>query len=300
MKNVPLHPRHAGGAVLAFVALAGCQSQQALKRQSAEAASVMVEGKAGGAALASMPSDVAKAPAPAEPASGSPVAALPRKIIYTGEIALVCEDLDKAAAALEARVKEFGGYIGNASTTGSRGETRSGSWTVRVASDKFETFLKALPALGELETSSRQAQDVSEEFYDVAARLKNKKIEEARLIELLQKATGRLTEVLTVEKELSRVRDEIERIEGRLRFLSNQTELSTVTITLREVKNFVPEGPPTLATQIRRAFTDSVDGLKTVGVGLILMVVSLVPWALPLGFVGYVLLRLMKKRRPGA
>lgn len=171
---------------------------------------------------------------------------------------------------------------------------------MRLPAEKFDAFLKALPGLGELQSSTRKADDVSEEFYDVAARLKNKKIEEARLIELLQKATGKLTEVLTVEKELSRVRDEIERIEGRLRFLTNQTDLSTITITLREVKNFVPEGPPTLATQVSRSFGNSLDALKAFVVGLLLFIVALVPWVLPLGLACWLVFKFLIKRRPSA
>ena len=142
--------------------------------------------------------------------------AFPRKIIYTGDIRLVCEDLDVASNKLESRIKEFGAYISNANKTGSRGSTRESSWTIRIPAEKFDSFIKFATTIGELQSNNRQAQDVSEEFYDVAARLKNKKIEEQRLVELLKNATGKLSEVLTVEKELSRVREEIERIEGDL------------------------------------------------------------------------------------
>ncbi|MBB6051697.1 DUF4349 domain-containing protein [Armatimonas rosea] len=273
--------------------MAGCAGQP---HASAPESSVSTQvAQAPASAMAPMGGEASIAKADAEPVAKAP--AMPRKIIFTGEVTLICEDLDKAAAGLEARAKEFGGYISNASQTGARGETREGSWTVRIAAEKFDAFLKALPALGELQSSSRKADDVSEEFYDVAARLKNKKIEEDRLIELLQKATGKLTEVLTVEKELSRVRDEIERIEGRLRFLTNQTDLSTITITLREVKNFVPEGPPTLATQVSRSFSGSVESLKNFLVGIVLVGVALVPWVLPLGLTCWLVFQLIVKKR---
>jgi hypothetical protein len=291
------HKRRFQSAFMSLVGLAllaGCAGEP---RASVAGKSVQVAqaDMAPASAMAPMGGEAGVASPDAAPVAKAPT--LPRKIIFTGEVTLICEDLDKAAAGLESRAKEFGGYISNANQTGARGEMREGSWTVRIAAEKFDAFLKALPALGELQSSSRKADDVSEEFYDVAARLKNKKIEEARLIELLQKATGKLTEVLTVEKELSRVRDEIERIEGRLRFLTNQTDLSTITITLREVKNFVPEGPPTLATQVSRSFGDSLDALKAFVVGLLLLVVALVPWLLPLSLAGWLVFRFVKKRR---
>lgn len=288
-----LRPIH-WAALIGFAVLTGCQGQPdaSMTQSMSKGKSVSLN------APTSTASGVLARSSKAEAEVSAPKAPLmPRKIIFTGEVTLVCEDLDKAAEALESRAKEFGGYVSNANRTGVRGETREGSWTVRLPAEKFDAFLKALPALGELQSSSRKADDVSEEFYDVAARLKNKKIEEARLVELLQKATGKLTEVLTVEKELSRVRDEIERIEGRLRFLTNQTDLSTITITLKEVKNFVPEGPPTLATQVARSFSASVENLKAFFVGILLIVVALAPWVLPLTFACWVVFRIVKKRR---
>lgn len=271
----------------AALLLAGCGAQgdgsMAQRSATAPMAEMAKPEAAGGAAMAS------DAPAPA------PQKAMPRKIVYTAEMNLVTDDLDKAGAALEAKVKVAGGYVGNASRSGVRGEARTATWTIRVPADRYDSFVAGLPTLGELESSSRKADDVSEEFYDVAARLKNKKVEEARLVDLLQKATGRLTEVLTVEKELSRVREEVERIEGRLRFLTNQTDLATVTVTLREVKNYVPEGPPTLATRLSRSWSGSIDAMKEFAIGLLVAGVAILPWILPLGLVIWVLVRLLKK-----
>jgi len=271
--------------------LVGCSAQPtASKLESAPASApvqvAQAEAPTAGEAVAKAVSDAAPAPL-----------TQPRKIIYTGEVTLVCEDLDKTAEQLEAKIAEFGGYLGNVSRSGVRGSAREGSWTARIPSAKFDTFVKALPSLGELQSSSRHAEDVSEEFYDVQARLKNKQLEEARLLDLLQKATGRLTEVLTVEKELMRVREEIERIQGRLRFLSNQTDLSTITITLREVKNFVPEGPPTLATQLSRSFSSSTTALKDFLVGVLVALVALLPWTVPLALLAWLIVRVVKKRR---
>ena len=222
--------------------------------------------------------------------------AVPRKIIYTGEIHLACESLDIATEKLESRIKSFGGYIGNASHNGNRGAVRESTWMIRLPAEKFDSFIKFAVTIGELQSNSRQAQDVSEEFYDVEARLKNKKIEEARLVELLKKSTGKLSEILTVEKELSRVREEAERIEGRLRFLRNQTDLSTITVTIQEIKNFQPEGPPTVKTQVARTFDSSIDAMKQLGLAALLFVVAVIPWALPIGLVIWLIAR--KSRGP--
>ena len=222
---------------------------------------------------------------------------LPRKIIYTAEIALVTDELDKAGAALEARVKAVGGYVSNANRVGNRGAARAATWTVRIPTDQYDRFIADTEKLGELESSSRKADDVSEEFYDVQARLRNKRVEETRLLEVLKDATGKLSEVLEVEKELSRVREEIEQIEGRLRYLTDQTDLSTVTITLREEKNFAPDGPPTVATRLSRALFGSLAAMKETGIGLLILVAGLLPWVVPLGVIAFAARWLIKRKR---
>ena len=226
-------------------------------------------------------------------------AVVPRKIISTGTVDLVCEDLDRASEGIEAQIKRFGGFIGDANQTGSRGDARTASWTIRVPADRFDALMKALPRLGELQSSSREAQDLGEEFYDAEARVKNKRVEEVRLVELLKRVAGNLDQILRVETELSRIRGEIESIEGRLRYLSRQTDLSTITVTMREVKNFVPEGPPTLGSRVGRTFAGSRTALAEFGTALLLLFVALSPWLLIVGGVAFVVHRVVKwKRRP--
>ena len=218
----------------------------------------------------------------------TPIAVQPRKIIYKAEVTLDCVNLDKASDKLLTTVKSMGGYVGDATSSGTRGTVRESSWTVRIPVERYDDFFRALPGMGELETSSQKAEDVSEEFYDAQARLKNKNVEEERLVDLLKNHSGRLSDILTLEKELSRVREEIERIEGRIHFLANQADLSTVTVTLREVKDFIPEGSPTLGTRTGRAFSGSIDAMKELGSEALVALVAVVPWLLPLGLVALI------------
>ena len=85
---------------------------------------------------------------------------------------------------------------------------------------------------------------MSEEYFDLDARQAAKKVEETRLLKHLADSTGKLDEILAVERELSRVRSEIERMQGRLRALSNLTTLATVTINVSEIKDYVPPRAP--------------------------------------------------------
>ena len=211
-----------------------------------------------------------------------------RKIIYNATLTLVTEDLNKLDAALSKLVEANKAYIADSDRTGSAGATRQGMWKVRVPVDRYDAFVKGATGLGELVSIHADSQDVSEEFFDLEAREAAKKVEEQRLLKHLADSTGKLDEILAVERELSRVRSEIERMEGRLRALANLTSLATVTITASEVKDYVPPQAPTLATKLSRTFSDSVDALKSLGESVLLAIVALVPW-LPLIAIGLAL-----------
>jgi len=192
-----------------------------------------------------------------------------------------------------------GGFVSASHVTGSPGRPRSGRWTVRVPVDRFGEFLAALRPLGEVRSINSTSDDVTAEFYDIEARIRNKQQEEDRLLKLLAEATGKLEEVLAVERELSRVRGEIEQAQGRLRMLKDVTELTTVTVSVTEIKNYVPEEAPTYMTRLRRAFTSSTAAAVATAQTLSLVAVALVPWLpVPLVLVlAIVLLRRLRRKR---
>ena len=280
-----------GAGLLALTLLIGCQGGP--EGSSTEGAKMARSMDAGGAAAAPA------APGAETSAAKAKTPAMPRKIIYKAEVELISARLDDTARQIEAKVKELGGYVSGRNVSGTAGESRSGSWTIRIPAEKFDAFLSALPGVGELQSSNTTSEDVSEEFYDAAARLKNKRLEEERLVQLLRTSTGRLTDILTVEKEISRVREEVERIEGRLRFLSQQSDLSTVTINVHEVRGYVPPKQPGFGTEVARAFVGSLDTLGAFVKGLSLAVVALLPWLVFLGGLtlgGYAILKNLGKK----
>ena len=111
------------------------------------------------------------------------------------------------------------------------------------------------------------SQDVTEEYVDLEARIRNKREEEKRLLKHLADSTGKLEDILAVEKELSRVRGEAEQMEGRLRFLADRAELSTVTIEASEWKDFKPPVAATFRTQVGRTFFLSVEARSRIRQG---------------------------------
>jgi len=235
--------------------------------------------------------------------SGEPLpsqSGLERKIVYTARVDLVVEQFDPIPEQVETLVKQFDGFVASSSLTGSPGSSRSGQWTLRIPVARYEGFLAAARELGEMQQLNVDSQDVTEEYYDVEARIRNKKRTEERLLDLLEKATGKLDDILQVERELSRVREEIERVEGRLRVLKDLTSLTTVTLSVREIKHYVPEGAAGYTTRVRRGFNASIDALVATAQALSIAIVVLSPWlavVLVFGLLLVVAWRLVRRRR---
>jgi hypothetical protein len=252
-------------------------------------------------------SSASKSPAVAAPAEAAQTPerksppALPRKIIYDARIDLLVESLNTTEQAILELVKDHEGFLAESGQSGQVHQQRRGTWRVRVPVDRFDAFVRAVSRLGEVRQSHVGSQDVTEEYVDLGARLRNKQEEEKRLLKHLSDSTGKLEDILSVERELSRVRGEVEQMQGRLQFLSNRAALSTVTIEAIEWKDYAAPVPTTLQAQIGHTFFGSLDTLTAVGKALLLTVVALVPW-LPLIVLGPLLVRRLIRsgQRPSA
>jgi hypothetical protein len=241
----------------------------------------------------------AGAAAPAKEAGKEQGANLPaRKIIYTADVELVVEDFANTEKSLLRLIETNQGYIAKGSERGAPGQKRYGTWKVRLPVARFGAFLAAVVGLGELVHKEEDAQDVTEEYYDLDARIKNKKVEESRLLKHLEESTGKLEEILAVEREVSRVREEVERLEGRLRLLQNLTALTTVSVTLHEREGYVPPLAPSFGTQAERTLYGSAQLLLDLGKMLALVAIAALPW-LPLLIVAIALLWLRHRRSRG-
>ena len=212
------------------------------------------------------------------PPSAAPAVA--RKIIYDAQVDLIVESVEPIAKRVGSLVQDARGYIAEQTVSGSPGSQRSMHWKFRVPVEQFDSFVDAIVALGELERNNRTSQDVTEQYYDIEARIKNKKVEEQTLNKILQERSGKLEDVLKIEIELSRVRGEIEQLEGKIRVLKNLASLATLTLNVREREKFTPP-PPVVAsfqTQIARTWGDSLTELVDMGKAIMLWAVSWAIW----------------------
>ncbi len=158
---------------------------------------------------------------------------LGRKVISNAEMQV--EVAEGEFAAVFARLAElplrFGGYLVSSETSASEEQDapRSGSVSLRVPAERLPEVLEAAGGLGEVKARSVSSQDVTEEFVDLEARLKNARAQEQSLRELLARAT-KVEEILQVRNVLSSIQMEIEQLEGRLRYLEEHSDFATLTV----------------------------------------------------------------------
>ncbi len=153
-------------------------------------------------------------------------------VIKTGNMQVQVTDLDKAKEAVLQKVKANKGFT-SAADYNDYSYQKTQTITIRVASSNFENLMKELTSIGYVQNQSQNAQDVSEEFVDIEARLKSKREVENRYTELLKTAKT-VSEILEIENNLRVIREEIEAKEGRLRYLKDQVSLSTINLTLTQ------------------------------------------------------------------
>lgn len=186
--------------------------------------------KGGVAEIAYMMNENSIAPIPA-PGGDAPAGT--SKIVKNAELALLVEDIDKAAGMIDAVRAANGGQAGN-SSFGRYGASRTGDITIWVPSDNFDKALLAIKE-GALRVNNERilVSDVSAQFVDLEARLKNMRATEAQYLEIM-KRSGSIPDVLSVTRELSQTRQSIEQLQGQLNYLSRQVALSSIHITLTE------------------------------------------------------------------
>ena len=206
--------------------------------------------------------------------------AAPSMVIRTGQAFIEVEKVDPAVIRIRQLAVQFGGYIANSSMSGGRDQIRQATFELKIPAARYDEAVNSLSTIGKVETVSSNAQDVGEEFVDVTARVSNARRLEERLISLLANRTGKLDEVLRVERELARVREEIERYEGRLRFLTTRVATSTLTITVHEPAPILGSNPGEnpIAAALRRAWRNFV--------GLVAALIASLGVLIPLALVG--------------
>jgi hypothetical protein len=155
-------------------------------------------------------------------------------IIRTGQASVQVDSLERGIRAVRALAGRVGGYVANSAIAAGAEQMHTATLEIKIPAARFDEAISGLQPIGQLESVSVSAEDVGEEFVDVTARAANGRKLEQRLIDILGTRTGKLRDVLAVERELARVREDIERQEGRMRYLRTRASLSSLSVTVHE------------------------------------------------------------------
>ncbi|MEH7246313.1 DUF4349 domain-containing protein [Neobacillus niacini] len=162
-------------------------------------------------------------------------------VIYQADLQLRVKKFEQTLQSIEDHVTKYGGYISESNISKDGVEQVSGSITVRVPQKSFQAFLRdAEGQAAEVLQRRITGTDVTEEYVDLDSKLKSRRVVEERLTTFMQSAE-KTEDLLKISADLAKVQEEIETILGRMKFLENQTTLSTVHISLYENKVIVPD-----------------------------------------------------------
>ncbi|TRZ51930.1 DUF4349 domain-containing protein [bacterium] len=220
-----------------------------------------------------------------------------RMIIKTGSVSLEVDKFDETSAKISETVKRFGGYTANSTSTQTSSGLKQGTITVKVPADKYDALVSEIAAFGKVMSQNIQANDVTEEYIDLESRQKTQKELEQRLLKLLAEKTARLTDVVEVEEKLASVRQKIESVEGRMRFLRSQSEMSTLTISVYEPTLLTTSSGGGFFYELGQAVKKGLRGFTDIFAGLITIIIAASPLIVFVIIIIFIVRRIFKKRK---
>ncbi len=171
--------------------------------------------------------EISPAPTPAAEPEG-------RKLIRNAQLELQVVNFETAIQRLTTFASEEKGFVATQSSSKLPNGKLQGTVVVKVLPENLDRFLQKARELGELKNQTLGTEDVTKAYFDTDARLRNAKRMEDRLLEMLKQNTGKVSDLLQVEKELARVREQIEQMQGELKYYDALVQYATVTINLAE------------------------------------------------------------------
>ena len=215
-----------------------------------------------------------------------------QKIIQRASLSVEVEDFQASSAALNLLVERSDGFISDSYSYVTDTGRKRGDITLRVPSDNFIPVIAEIELLGTVKSKQLSGEDVTEQYIDLKARLNNSERQELRLREILDMANN-TEEVLEVEREIWRIRGDIERLTGQINYLENRIELATISVSLYE-----PE-PITHSWGIQDALRAAFEAFVSVIRGLIILVGYALPVLILVGLGWLAKSKLMPRLRKG-
>ena len=199
-------------------------------------------------------------------------------IVRTASLTLVAKEFDKTRTAIESVVSQHHGYVAQLAANAQTGAGRVLTATLRVPSDQLDIVLTELKKLGRVEQESQGGEEVTQQYVDLNARLKNARTTEQRLIDVLRERTGKVKDILAVEEEIARVRGEIEQMEAESKSLEHQVRYATLQLKLSEdYKAELEVAPPSTGTKLENSLVEGYRSAVDSALGVVQAVLSYGP-----------------------
>lgn len=228
-----------------------------------------------------------------------------RVVIMNGRFSLYVKDTPASIVEIRKVAEEMGGYVVTASTNETSSGVR-GHISVRVPAQSFMTALDRIKALAaRVQSENIQADDVTEEYVDLSARLRNLEATEKELLELLttvRERTGKAEEIMAVYRELTNVRGQIEQIKGRMQYYERRSAMATIDVELAPyVSGSTTAGrwdPGRTLSESFRSLIESLQWLANAGIRIVVVVLPLLAIiALPIIIVVLIIRAVVRGRR---
>lgn len=230
-----------------------------------------------------------------------------RKIIQNAMVDMKVKDADEVIGRISTAVVAGGGYVQETRQEGRKETGRHVAMTLRVPAGEFGSVLELAASLGEINNRRVWTNDVTEEYLDLEARIQTKEIHLAQLRKLYA-MTGSIREMMELEQEIARVTSDLESMKGRINYLRNQVDLSTITIGMYEPGVPTPiRDPQSVWERVAFGFKRSWNNVVNFTGDLMVFVASAIPvlaYMLVAGVVAFLvlrpLLRLIRRQPPSA
>ncbi len=221
-----------------------------------------------------------------------------RMIIKSGWLNLVVKNIVDTAQKISKFAQERGGWVVSSNISQSE-KILSGSITVRVPAESFDESMEYFKSLAERVSNERtQAQDITEEYVDLQSRLKNLEAAESQLLEIMERS-GTISEVLQVQRELMNVREQIERIKGRMQYLEQSVKMSSITVNLALSEELLPI-PPAEKWRPKYVLLQTWKNVLDFWKSFSYLLIKIVVWAqvwIPFGIICVLIWKYWKKRK---
>lgn len=223
-----------------------------------------------------------------------------RKWVITVTMSAETDDLDTMTAQLDQHINALGGYVEdqriyNGSSYSNR-RYRYANLTIRIPAEDVDKFTQEVSGIANVVSKETSREDITLTYVSTESRLTALETEQARLLELLEKAET-MADLLEIEARLTDVRYELENYGSRLRLYDNQVDYATIHLDIEEVQEYTPVAEPTFLERIIGGFADSLEGLGDSLENLVVLIVSASPFLLVYGGIVLVIVLVVRKVR---